>query len=86
MWKNRTLFEWVYTKSKSINNKCKRCGRDSHTEIRCYAKVDVDGYYIKNDSSDNRKTHYCKRCGRNTHTEINCYAKVDVDGYYIGIL
>jgi hypothetical protein len=49
---------------------CRRCGRDSHWEVDCYATTDIDGQPIGLG---------CGRCGRD-HDEDDCYASTDIDG------
>lgn len=31
---------------------CKRCGRSTHREKDCYARIDIDGFYISTSSSE----------------------------------
>lgn len=68
---------------------CTRCGRDSHTAEKCYAKVTVDGTPIEEseegsemsvDSDSEIDPNACFRCGRKSHWERDCYAKTDIHG------
>lgn len=58
---------------------CSRCGRDSHTEEKCYATTDVNGQCIEEDHDDT-----CNRCGRQGHWAKNCYAYTTETGEYLG--
>lgn len=49
---------------------CERCGRDSHSTEKCYAKFDIDG----------RMLISCNRCGRDSHDINECYATYHIDG------
>lgn len=47
-----TIFhENIHCKSKKSNkkNNCYRCGRCGHYSNECYAKTDIDGYYLDSD-------------------------------------
>ena len=73
------------TKSKKKINTCNRCGRTEHDESNCYAKTDVDGYFIESESSE--EEYYsdvtCYRCGRKGHIKPDCYATKHIRGYYL---
>lgn len=67
---------------------CFTCGRKGHYASNCYAKTDLNGNYINNDSddSDDDNDNYgicCFKCGRPGHYATNCYAKTDVHGKYL---
>jgi len=56
------------SKKKTSYNKptkkiCERCGRENHTEDRCYATTDVNGYEINSDESE-EEIWSCSKCGK----------------------
>ena len=65
------------TKEKRKKIQCQRCGRTTHDVNSCYAKVDVDGDPIMDESSSEEEAQ-CQRCGRDNHTANECYAKRDI--------
>ena len=38
--------------TRSNNTTCNRCGRDTHSAIKCLAETDVDGYYLSDSDED----------------------------------
>lgn len=71
------------------NDKCLRCGRDSHFISNCYAKTHIDGHLLKSNNRIDKPrieddfviVDVCLRCGRDSHQKQSCYAKTHIDGY-----
>jgi hypothetical protein len=74
---------------------CERCGRDSHTAVRCFARVHADGRRLSDEDEDDDGSDTgdrsqvrrrggpsmeCARCGRDSHTAAGCYARVHANG------
>jgi len=63
---------------------CSRCGREGHSEKKCYARTDIYGgilpILIDDESEEETKPSPCFRCGRNGHISTTCYAKTHVEG------
>jgi ribosomal protein L37E len=85
------LMEWqrlrmptpLLPQSKTKKLTCTRCGRDSHTIEKCYAKTSVAGKVFdisESDSSSDSFHDACFRCGRSSHWANECFAKTDVHG------
>jgi hypothetical protein len=71
--------------SKLVNGRCFRCGRQGHFQNNCYAKTDIRGVPLRDDSDtsdiEDALTHTCcNRCGRTNHNASNCYASINIDG------
>jgi len=102
-WFHKTCYSFTQLSStklvKEKEIKCNICNRKGHTSNNCYAKKDLNGYYIETfceecdvpiEFCNCSETEYeseddncCFRCGRPGHYANNCYAKKHVDGYYI---
>lgn len=75
----------------TINNVCYRCGREGHYADTCYAKTDINGYELDDDSESSDSIEYttqktynsCYRCGRKGHYADDCYATTHAKGYYL---
>lgn len=62
---------------------CMRCGRDNHTDDKCYAKTTIHGFRLIDEIEHDHKYKQlitCYRCGRTNHTSNRCYARTDIDG------
>ena len=46
------------TNKKTSKNTCNRCGRKGHYESNCYAKTDINGYLLLDESSDESSDDY----------------------------
>lgn len=75
---NKNPIKVIDKQKKTRNNSCNRCGRTSHKEKDCYASVDVDGYELCDDLSeetDSEETDSeeevwcCSYCNREFDTE-----------------
>ena len=74
--------ENVHCKKKK--NNCERCGRPGHYASTCYAKKDINGNIIIDESSEEEsEDDTCFRCGRPGHYASTCYAKKDINGNII---
>ena len=86
-WSKR-LCDFCQSKSddfyEETNGMCARCGRESHTRKRCYARTDVWGKpceELVNIKKQEERSGQCAKCGREGHTHKRCYAKTDRYGY-----
>ena len=65
---------------------CSRCGRNSHTAIKCYAKRHIKGNELDTESSESEESSSsasssCFRCGRKSHYVRDCVAKTHIQGH-----
>ena len=73
----------IVNKIPSNKHNCNRCGRTGHTEISCYAKIDIDEFNLSEEddySEEDEDDNFCHRCGRTGHNASSCYAKIGIDG------
>ncbi len=63
-------------------DKCTRCGRSGHFIKDCYARTDIRGGCL-DDESEEEEIVVCYRCGREGHYSPECYARTHVKGYYL---
>jgi len=65
--------KYVKKEVKKILN-CYRCGREGHMANNCYAKTDIDGNYISDDSSESEyeEVYCCRYCNKEFDTEKGC--------------
>ena len=106
-YSNKCTEEWIDVsdseseseyESEERYNKCFRCNRKGHMRNNCYAKTDVYGNKLYDESEDEDISideeyeeyeeyeddcYKCFRCNRKGHMRNNCYAKTDVYGNYI---
>lgn len=64
---------------------CDRCGRAGHLVGSCYARTDVNGNSLFEESGSEEESSeedddFCTRCGRDGHNASGCYARTGVDG------
>lgn len=76
-------------------NKCVRCGRESHFVADCFANTDTRGNrlsdaessskveFVSYESDSDDQQLNCFRCGREGHFAPSCYASYHVKGYRI---
>ena len=62
---------------RGATDKCIKCGRDGHFINTCYAKTDIDGNSLEEDSSEEEED-VCYRCGRLGHYANTCYARTSI--------
>ena len=73
----------IVNKIPSNKHNCNRCGRTGHTEISCYAKIDIDEFNLSEEddySEEDDDDNFCHHCGRTGHNASRCYAKIGIDG------
>ena len=70
--------QMLETEIRGATDKCIRCGRSGHFIDNCYARTDVNGNSLDEESSSEEEEDKCYRCGRFGHYANNCYARTRV--------